>query len=62
MATGFFGAGRGIRLVRTLVPIAVNARKPKVKNAAAVPCPPQVVLSDSAMNLQLTYQRVDCSI
>ena len=30
--------------------------------AATVPSPPQVVLSDSNRNLQLTYQRVDCRI
>ena len=34
MATDFFGAGGGIKLVRTLVPIAVNARNPKVTNTA----------------------------
>jgi hypothetical protein len=32
------------------------------KEAATVPCPPQVGLSDSTMNLKLPYQRVDCRI
>jgi hypothetical protein len=35
---------------------------PLSKEAAAVPCPSQVVLSESAMNLKLAYQRVDCRI
>jgi len=30
--------------------------------ATKVPCPSQVVLSDSTMNLQLAYQRIDCRI
>ena len=39
MATDFFWGGGGIKLVRTLVPIAVNARKPKMTNAAPVDIP-----------------------
>jgi len=32
------------------------------EEAAKSPCPSQVVLSDSTMNLQLAYQRIDCRI
>jgi hypothetical protein len=32
------------------------------KDTAKSPCPLQVVLSDSTMNLQLAYQRIDCRI
>jgi hypothetical protein len=36
MTSDFFGAGGGIKLVRTLVPIEVNARNPRSDKCCAI--------------------------